>query len=261
MSRKNKTYKVSRGKLEQQRLHEDNVFETQRALLFILPVLMVAVLAVGLYFGYQTYLHNRARMAASADEAAYAAEEQTDPMLLTVVFSANPLEPDYVPALKTVDGVEVSAYAAAPLKEMLQAAKDDGIDLILEEGYISFEEQKEKYETAVKQYRKKTDSSIVKSEAYIKTTIPKEGESEQQTGLLISLSTQGSEQFNKTSAFRWLQRNAADYGFVLRYPDKENVGGLSYSPNFYRYVGKENALSMRVYNMNFDEYVAYLSAQ
>lgn len=260
LSKKRKTYKIPRGQLEQQRLHEDNVLETQRALMFILPILMVAVLAVGLYFGYQTYLHKNTHTTVTPAETADI-EEQSDPMLLSVVSSASPLDAGYVPELREVDGVQVSSYAADDLQNLLKSASDNGIDVVLTEGYISFEEQKERYHNAVKSYKKSSKSSTVKAEAHVKLTIPKEGESEQQTGLLVYLRSDTDEQFSKTPAFRWLMRYGADYGFVLRYPDNENVGGLKYSPSLFRYVGRENAYHMRAYDMNFDEYVSYLSSQ
>lgn len=259
MKKKQKTYKVARGQFEQQRLHEDNVFETQRALMFILPVLMIAILAVGLYFGYQTYRHNTARTAESS-AAVTIGEEDTDPMLLQAVFSANTLEPDYVPALKEVEGVKVSAYAAEDLSAMLKAAREDGNELILSEGYISFEEQKEKYNAAVKAYKKSSKASTVKAEAHIKLTIPQEGECEQQTGLLVYLTADTDGEFNKSPVFRWLMRYGADYGFILRYPDSENIGGLQYSPNLFRYVGRDHAYAMRAYNMDFDEYLVYIAS-
>ena len=53
--RKIKPYRISRGSFEEQKLREDKKTETQRALLFILPVVMLAVLAVGIFFGYKSY--------------------------------------------------------------------------------------------------------------------------------------------------------------------------------------------------------------
>ncbi len=261
--RKHKLYKVSRGALEEQRLREDNRTETQRALLFILPVLMVAVLVLGLYFGYQTYRHTFVT-SSTVSSAGTAGDEDRDPMLLSVVSSASPLEQDYVPTLSTVRGVEVSAYAADMLERMLTDADSDGVELILREGYISFAEEKERYDAAVAAYKKSSKSSTVKAESYVKRTIPKEGESEQQTGLIVYLdadSDADSDAFESTPAFSWLLKNASDYGFVLRYPEQENVGGIRYTPHLFRYVEVEDAYFIRAYDMSFDEYVAYIEAK
>ena len=48
-----KPRKVNRGAFEEQKQREEKKLETQRALLFILPLVMVAVLLVGIFFGYK----------------------------------------------------------------------------------------------------------------------------------------------------------------------------------------------------------------
>lgn len=257
--RKIKPYKVSRGSLEEQKLREDKKMETQRALLFILPVVMIAVLAVGIFFGYKSY--ERAAEAERKDFEQSAATEPTesDPMLLSVVSPAYPLEESYVPALGDYQGVKVSPYMTDSLEKMLADAKSAGHELKVKEGYISFKEQKERYETAVREYQKSAKVSLVKAEAKVKRTTPREGECEQQTGLLVRLDDTVKGKFKDGEAFKWLTRHCVDYGFILRYPSAENVGGLAFSPQLFRYVGVENAYRIRAYNMSFDEYVSYMA--
>ncbi|WP_084719476.1 D-alanyl-D-alanine carboxypeptidase family protein [Lacrimispora celerecrescens] len=37
----------------------------------------------------------------------------------------------------------------------------------------------------------------------------------------------------------WLAENCSRFGFVLRYPkEKENITGIRYEPEHFRYVGK-----------------------
>lgn len=259
--RKIKPYKVSRGAFEEQKLREDKKTETQRALLFILPVLMLAVLAVGIFFGYKSYRQSVEDEKKIIAESSATEEEEVDPILLTVVSPAYPLDESYVPTLSEVRGTEVNSLMAEDLEKMLFDASSAGCPLVLKEGYISFEEQKERYEKAVEKYLKKSKMTLVKAESQVKKTTSREGESEQQTGLLVRLDDEGEEKFQDSDAFRWLQRHAVDYGFILRYPSSENVGGLSYSPNLYRYVGRENAYRMRAYNMTFDEYASYMAFQ
>jgi D-alanyl-D-alanine carboxypeptidase len=180
-------------------------------------------------------------------------------MLLSVVNPAYPLDAEYVPALTEVRGVRVSPDMAESLEKMLSDAEAAGCPIRLKEGYISFEEQKQRYDSAVQKYRKQSKMTLVKAEAQVKQTIPREGESEQQTGLLVKLDDDVKGRFENSAAYKWLTRNSLDYGFVLRYPSSENVGGLSFSPNLFRYVGVENAYQMRAYNMTFDEYASYMS--
>lgn len=260
-SKKLKPYKVSRGSFEEQKLREDKRTETQRALLFILPVVMLAVLAVGIFFGFKSYqksVEEEKKIVSSTDATEAPAP---DPMLLTVVTPANPLDESYVPALTQCRGVEVSPDMVENLEKMLDDAEKAGCPLTVKEGYISYKEQKKRYDAAVKKYRESSKMTLVKAESKVKQTIPRAGESEQQTGLLVRLDDSAKGKFAEGEAYRWLTRHALDYGFILRYPASENVGGLVFSPKLYRYVGVENARRMRAYNMTFDEYAVYVSYQ
>ena len=70
------------------------------------------------------------------------------------------------------------------------------------------------------------------------------------------------ETFDETPEYRWLQRHAHEYGFVLRYPeDKSEITGIRFEPWHYRYVGREHAEKMRMLNFCLEEYVAYLDAR
>ncbi len=262
MKRKS-TMKIHRSRLEEDRRKSEDRFEYQRVMMFILPLMMVAVLVVGVYFGYLSFKDDYSNYSNETREVAllpqYTDEENSE--LLTVVSSANPVGSDFVPNLESVSGVEVNSLMAENLTVMLSDAKAQGLNLTVFSGYISFEEQKEKYDLAVKAHKKKNKSSTVKAEAAVKKTIPNAGESEEQTGLIVKFSDGTDENFSKTKEYQWLSKNCADYGFVLRYPEKENTGGLSYSPSLYRFVGTSHALKMRAYNMNLDEYVLYLSVQ
>ena len=49
-------------------------------------------------------------------------------------------------------------------------------------------------------------------------------------------------EFENTDEFKWLQKNAYKYGFILRYPkNKENITGYEYESWHYRYVGEKVA--------------------
>ena len=67
--------------------------------------------------------------------------------------------------------------------------------------------------------------------------------------------------FEDTKAFRWLQENAADYGFILRYPkDKQSITKIIYEPWHYRYVGVKHATAMNELDMCMEEYIEYLKS-
>ena len=81
--------------------------------------------------------------------------------------------------------------------------------------------------------------------------------SEHQTGLALDIITYGAsgDNFDTTDAFKWLQKNADKYGFILRYPKgKEDITGYSYESWHYRYVGLEIAAYLKEHDMTYDEY-------
>lgn len=76
------------------------------------------------------------------------------------------------------------------------------------------------------------------------------GHSEHQTGLTVDLDDYGGcylePCFGGTPAGQWLGANAADYGFILRYPEgKQEVTGFMPEPWHFRYVGPELAQEMK----------------
>ena len=64
--------------------------------------------------------------------------------------------------------------------------------------------------------------------------------------------------FEKTDEFKWLQKNAYKYGFILRYPkSKEDITGYDYESWHYRYVGTDVAKAIYDKNITYDEYYEY----
>ena len=76
------------------------------------------------------------------------------------------------------------------------------------------------------------------------------GHSEHQTGLVIDLDDHGACYldgcFGDTAAGAWLAEHAAEYGYIIRYPEgKEAVTGFMPEPWHFRFVGTDLALEMR----------------
>ena len=62
--------------------------------------------------------------------------------------------------------------------------------------------------------------------------------------------------FADTPAGQWLSEHAAEYGFVLRYPqDKQEVTGIIYESWHYRFVGKTHAKLMKESGLCLEEYL------
>lgn len=133
---------------------------------------------------------------------------------------------------------------------MFKAAKKEDLTLIINSSFRSYEEQEEIYE-----YYKDTRGEVEADKIAAKA-----GFSEHQTGMAIDIQTYGSSAstFEEFDEFKWLQKNAHKYGFILRYPkDKEYLTGYEYESWHYRYVGVEVATYIYENNITFDEYYAY----
>ena len=134
--------------------------------------------------------------------------------------------------------------------DMFKAAKKEDLTLIINSSYRSYEEQEEVYNEF-------KDSRGIE---YADKFAAHPGHSEHQTGMAIDIQTYGSKSstFEEFDEFKWLQKNAHKYGFILRYPkDKEYLTGYEYESWHYRYVGVEVATYIYQNNITFDEYYVY----
>ena len=86
------------------------------------------------------------------------------------------------------------------------------------------------------------------------------GRSEHQTGLAADIVTpayQGLDDgYAETDAAKWLLENAADYGFILRYPaDKTEITRINFEPWHYRYVGIDAAKEIMENGLCLEEFL------
>lgn len=128
------------------------------------------------------------------------------------------------------------------LDRMLTRAKRDDIDIKVLSAYRSFENQ-----TVLKNgYLSRFGSGANAFSA-------DQGYSEHQLGTTVDLTTPeiggAYTSFENTEAFKWLQENAHDYGFILSYPKGNNY--YTYEPWHWRFVGKELANFLHDEELNF----------
>ncbi len=114
------------------------------------------------------------------------------------------------------------------LRDMVEQAEQDSIDLFIFSGYRSFGTQ----EALKGQY------SITYGEG-ANTFSADQGYSEHQLGTTVDLITTGIggtlSDFENTKAYQWLLDNAHNYGFTLSYP--ETNGYYIFEPWHWRFVG------------------------
>ncbi|MFQ8643069.1 MAG: M15 family metallopeptidase [Oscillospiraceae bacterium] len=148
------------------------------------------------------------------------------------------------------DGIKTRQVVLDAFKEMFNAAKEDGHTLIINSGYRTYDAQKKIYD----------EYKDLKGEEYADEYAARPDYSEHQSGLALDIITYGAsgETFDTTDAFKWLQKNAHKYGFILRYPkDKEDITGYAYESWHYRYLGKDLATKVKKSGLTYDEYYAY----
>lgn len=143
-------------------------------------------------------------------------------------------------------------------ENMCKAAESDGIALISISSYRTYSYQETLYKNRVQRC---INEGLSRPEAEKKaaTIVAIPGTSEHHLGLAVDINSVETS-FENTAAFRWLQENAENYGFILRYPkDKQEITKIIYEPWHYRYVGVEHAKAINDLGVCFEEYVEYLS--
>lgn len=134
--------------------------------------------------------------------------------------------------------------------EMYNAAKAEGITLIVNSGYRTYEYQKSLYDNYEKANGKEYADGYAARPDY----------SEHQSGLALDIVSYGMtmKNFAESDTYKWLINNCVKYGFILRYPEgKEEITGYQYESWHYRFLGKDLAQKVQNSGLTFDEYYAY----
>lgn len=185
---------------------------------------------------------------------------------LFLVNSDNLLPQDYEPTTEVVyrgaKDYEFDSRAAPELLKLLEAAKADGVSLGVQSAYRSISYQQNNFDNDVKSYVNKGYSEAEATELTSKNIQPPR-QSEHCAGLAIDFNTTENgqiftleESFENTKAFAWLSKNAAEYGFILRYPPgMTNVTGINYEPWHYRYIGEKHAKKLQSSGLALEEYI------
>ena len=145
----------------------------------------------------------------------------------------------------------LAAPAAAAYKAMYKAAKKDGVKLVIQSAYRSYNAQVGVYNGWV--------NTLGKAKADLQSARP--GYSEHQTGLSVDIAS-GSGKctiakcFAKTDEGKWLTQHSWEYGWVLRYPKKKtHITGYKYEPWHWRFVGIELAAELhKTPNITLEEF-------
>ncbi|MBC1600382.1 D-alanyl-D-alanine carboxypeptidase family protein [Listeria welshimeri] len=155
-----------------------------------------------------------------------------------------------------VEKAQLRKEAGTALEEMFTAANKDGHKLFAVSGYRSYKRQQEVFQAEV---NSKGDEKAREAVAY-------PGTSEHQTGLAMDISSESqsyelTEAFGNTPEGKWVQENAHNYGFILRYmKDREAITKYQYESWHYRYVGKDAATIIYKNNWTLEEFFEHVEA-
>lgn len=178
---------------------------------------------------------------------------------LTLVNFENSLPEDFQIELANIDHIrQFDARAIEPLNQMLEALKESGISNVwVQSAYRSVEHQKDLFQHKINTYMSEGKTKE-EAEKITLQTINKPGTSEHNLGLAVDFNYVDYT-FDTTKGFLWLQENAENYGFILRYQkEKEAITKVDYEPWHWRYVGVEHARKMKQMDFCLEEYVEYL---
>ncbi len=171
---------------------------------------------------------------------------EADDWRLILVNKQHPIPDDYKFTLGDIGGgMKCDERVVGPLRDMLSAAKDDGVSLIVCSPYRDMDRQTMLFTNKVKRYMK-TGMSYMDAYTLASQAVTVPGSSEHQIGLAVDFITDGytllDEGFSETAAGKWLAENSYRFGFILRYPaGKEEITSIEYEPWHFRYVGEEAA--------------------
>lgn len=173
--------------------------------------------------------------------------------------------------------VKLLAPVITALDGMVAAAKTAGLqDYIVRQGYRTAQEQTEIWDKELALYAERYSGDALIEKARVRVAYP--GTSDYHTGMSFFMdvynrndSALNAMAFQTTAQSKWLNENAAEHGFIFRFPlenyptpgtvDKAHKTGINLKDmDVYRYVGVPHALAMKAMDFCLEEYIDYLIA-
>ncbi len=149
------------------------------------------------------------------------------------------------------DTAKLNKTAYENFVKMADAAKKENLTIKITTAYRNYNFQSILYNNYVK------NDGVKAADTYS----ARPGYSEHQLGYSTDLTNGNNISFDKfetTDEFKWLQKNAYKYGFILRFPKgKDYLTGYMYESWHYRYVGVEIATYIYENDITYEEYYAY----
>lgn len=146
------------------------------------------------------------------------------------------------------DDLQCSHIAFNAFKEMSDAASRDGLGIVINSAYRSYQDQVDIANEYLKWY----------GQSYVDKYVASPGFSEHQTGLAFDIGSRSVNVFANSKESDWMEENAYKYGFIRRFTKKyEGITGFRNEPWHFRYVGRDIALKIHEEgDIPFEEYWA-----
>lgn len=181
--------------------------------------------------------------------------------LLTLVKKGFYLPEDYepelvdpeIPVAPDCQNPKMTKETSDALTKMYKTAKQEGLELVVNSAYRSYQTQVETMADFVARYNTQ----------YANEYVAQPGASEHQTGLGVDLTSQSVVEgkritFGDTEEYRWVIKNCARFGFIIRFEDgTDGITGIAHEPWHLRYVGEDVAKEIQKNGWTFEEYCLY----
>lgn len=181
---------------------------------------------------------------------------------LGLINKEHALPDDYIPEDLVIPDVpfpfaedlpkkQMRKAAATALEELFEASEESELELYAQSGYRSYERQDAIFAANVDAHGEEAANNFS----------ARPGESEHQSGLTMDVTSPGVNfdlviEFGETKEGQWIKENAADYGFIIRYPEgKEDITVYQYEPWHLRYVGVKAAQEIMSQGITLEEYL------
>ena len=176
--------------------------------------------------------------------------------LLTLVKKGFYLPEDYepelvdpeIPVAPDCQNPKMTKETSDALTKMYRAAKQEGLELVVNSAYRSYQTQVETMADFVARYNTQ----------YATEYVAQPGASEHQTGLGVDLTSQSVVEgkritFGDTEEYRWVIKNCAKFGFIIRFEDgTDGITGIAHEPWHLRYVGEDVAKEIQKNGWTFE---------
>lgn len=160
------------------------------------------------------------------------------------------VETSQMPIAEDCQNRTIRKEVADALDLMYQDAKKEGLELVFNSGYRSYETQTKTYKENESKYGGQYAAEYV--------ALP--GASEHQSGLGVDLTSQSVIDktritFGDTQEYQWVIANCAKYGFIVRFETgTADITGIAHEPWHLRYVGVDTAKAITDMGVTFEEY-------